>query len=372
MTAEDIAAALAAPIEGPQLHERAAGSRSACLVVDDLARPTRVAEILPHVLKELDSAGLSRDSITILVATGSHGGLSDPELARKIGHEAFETCRVESHDCRERVAGTGIQYGDAELQVNPSFLQSDFKLVIGSVLPHSFAGYSGGAKLVLPGLADLTSIARSHKFVQLGLRGGNNPDENRFRTEAESIARQLGLEFAICVVPGGNGETVGLYAGDLVAAHRAACRAAQDVYRTPIQKTYDCAILNAFPKDIDLVQAENAFIAWKTARQPVVADGGVIVLASAASTGIGTHGLFEPGGQSYRPPQPKRWLRNRELWIYCPSLTADEVHTLYWDGYPAFSAPEALAAALQKRLPADASIGVFPCAPIQQVDDRRN
>ena len=102
-------------------------------------------------------------------------------------------------------------------------------------------------------------------------------------------------------------ETVGLYAGDVTLAHRHACRHAGEAFATDLHDTYDAAFVNAFPKDIDLIQAESAFVAWKTASVPVVREGGVVVLSSAASTGLGQHGLFEPGGVSYRPPRPKRW-----------------------------------------------------------------
>ena len=110
-----------------------------------------------------------------------------------------------------------------ELKINRTFLQSDIKVGVGSVLPHSFAGYSGGAKLMLPGLADLQATARSHKFVQMGLRGGRDPNQNRFRLEIEQLARQLGFQYAVCIVPNSRRETAGVVCGDVVAAHRRAC-----------------------------------------------------------------------------------------------------------------------------------------------------
>jgi hypothetical protein len=215
------------------------------------------------------------------------------------------------------------------------------------------------------------SIQRSHQFVQMGLRGGTNPNENRFRLEAERIARELGLQFAICVVSGAGRETIGLHAGDLVTAHRRACYQAAEAFATELHGTYDCAIVNAFPKDIDLIQAESAFTAWKTVRSPVVKEGGVVVLTCAAPMGRGRHGLFEPGGVSYRPPHPQRWLKGRELWLYTPNVPAAEVHELYWDGYPVYHDGAALMSALAERLPMDAKLAVFPCGPMQVVRDLR-
>jgi len=369
---EDIRAALELPIESPSPRELAAGCSSACVVVDDLARPTRAGDVLEPLLKQLAEGGLSADAVRIVVATGSHGALSEEQIHWKVGAKIASQCRVECHNAREGLAGTGILYGKKELRINRTFLEADLKIAIGSVLPHSFAGNSGGAKLVLPGLADIDATARSHKFVQLGLRGGSDPNENRFRRETEQLARQIGLKFIVCVLTNSKRQPTGVYAGDPVAAHRQACAASRDACGTQLRATYDCAVLNAFPKDVDLVQAENAFVAWKTATSPVVREGGVVVLTTAASEGLGRHGLFQPGGVSYRPPVKKRALGERELWLYVPSLTTKEVHQLYWDGYPVFHEAGALREALAERFPGGANAAVFPCAPMQQVDDRRN
>ena len=229
-----IAAAIASPTDSKPLPELATGRSSACIVVDDMARPTRASEILTPVISALLSAGISESKIDIVVATGSHGSLSPREIAWKVGDDISTRFRVQSHDCRSGLAVTGIPYGDQELQVNQTFMNADLRIAIGSVLPHSFAGYSGGAKLILPGLADLPSISRSHKFVQLGLRGGADPNANGFRTEAERIARQLGLEFVVCVVTGPARETTGIFGGDIVGAHRAACHFARSAFATPL------------------------------------------------------------------------------------------------------------------------------------------
>ena len=368
---DELVAAIDHPVAGPTLTELATGKQSACLVVDDLARPTQASEILLPILERLHDSGIKKDRIDIVIATGSHGSLSEEEASWKVGADIAHQYRVQSHNCRSNLAGTGVMYGDQELQLNRTFLEAGVKVAIGSVLPHSFAGYSGGAKLMLPGLADLTSISRSHKFVQLGLRGGADPNENRFRTEAENIARQMGLEFIVCAVTNAARETVGLHAGDVVEAHRSACRQARDVFSTPLDKTYDCAVLNAYPKDCDLVQAANAFVAWKGLRRPVVKDEGVVALATAASHGVGKHGLFDPNGVSFQPPRALRHLRGRDLWLLTPNMPREQVHKLYWEGYPVFHSVNELRSALADRFPHHADVAVFPCAPTQQVDDRR-
>lgn len=369
---ERIEAALQRPIASPPLAELARGHRTAAIAVDDLARPTRAADVLPALIEQLENAGLNKSGITVLVATGTHGPLTPEQLERKLGPDVAKAVRVEVHDTCTSTVPTGILYGKEPLRINRTFLESEVKLTVGCVLPHSFAGYSGGAKLLLPGLADVKATARSHKFVQMGLRGGGDPNENRFRLESERLARELGLAYTVCVVPNSRRQTAGVFAGDLVAAHREACRAAARAYATPLRATYDCVILNAYPKDVDLVQAENALVALKTARAPVVHDEGVLVIATAASEGLGRHGLFAPGGHSYRAPRPKRALGQRELWLYAPGVTEAEARQLYWEGYPFFHDGAALYEALEKRFPGSARAAVLPCAPMQQIDDYRS
>jgi len=366
-TADEIESAIHNPVHSPTLEELGRNSRTACLVVDDIARPTRTYEILPPIVRQLQLAGIAEDNIRIVVALGSHGPLSTEMLTAKLGADAIDRFQIECHDCRNGLVPTGIPYGDRELLVNRTFWESDLKIGIGTILPHSFAAFSGGAKLVVPGLVDIDSIARSHKFVQMGLRGGSDVNQNRFRQEAEQIARSLGMKFSVSVVVNIERATTAVVAGDVVAAHRLAVEIATETFRTDVDRVYDCAILNAWPKDIDLIQAENSLVALKSARRAIVGDKGLYVLTSAASEGIGRHGLFEPGGVSHMAPREKRGLMGRDLWIYSPGVSEEDIATLYWSGYRAFTSVAHLEDALRARFGRKASIAVLPCAPMQQV-----
>lgn len=366
-TVDEIEVALLNPVDSPPLEKLAQNCRSVCLVVDDIARPTRTYEILPPILQQLRSAGIADNEICIVVALGSHGPPTRDMLTAKLGAEALSRFRVECHDCRQGLASTGIQYGEQELLVNRTFQLADLKIGIGTILPHSFAAFSGGAKLVVPGLVDIDSIARSHKFVQMGLRGGSDANKNRFRQEAENIARRLGMQFCVSVVVNLERVATAVVAGDVVAAHRRATEIATKCFRTDVDGVYDCAILNAWPKDTDLIQAENAFVALKTARRSIVRDGGLYVLTSAASEGIGCHGLFGPGGVSHVVPRRKRGLGSCDLWVYSPNVSEKDIRTLFWDGYRAFSDSVQLETALRARFGATASVAVLPGAAMQQV-----
>jgi nickel-dependent lactate racemase len=355
------------PIDSAPLAELARGKKSACIAIDDLARPTRTAKILPHVIDALHAGGLADASIRIVVATGTHGPPDADRLAEKIGPGLLPRISVETHDPHGGLAVTDLLYGGRPLRINRTFLAAELKIGIGCALPHPFAAYSGGAKLLVPGLSDLDATDRTHKFVRMGLRGGTNPDNNQFRLEIERIARQMGYEFAICAVPNRTCETAALFAGDLVSAHRRASVAAARIYATRIDKPCDCLILNAYPKDGDLVQALGSLATLKMAPRPIVREGGIVVLTAAATLGIGTHGLFAPGGANYREPAPRRDASKYELWLFAPGVTEMEARQMHWKEDPFFPNAEALALALQRRLGDAAHAAIIPCAPLQQI-----
>lgn len=365
-TSKQIGEAIANPIEKDRIREAASGARSACIAVDDLARPTRAGDVLPLILEELNAAGVSPAQCSIVIAVGTHGALSEQQIEAKIGAEALGSgAAIEIHG-PDKLAGTAIQYGDQELQINQSFLEADFKLGVSSVLPHSFAGFSGGAKMMLPGLSNLEATVRSHKFVQMGLRSGSGLEKNRFRNEIERLARKLGFEYTVCVLSDSRRRTNGVYAGDIVSAHRVACAEATKQFESVTRGVFDAMVLNAYPKDTDLVQAENALIAFKSSGFGVVKESGVIVICTAASE-LGVHGLFAPGGASYREPAPNRALRGRDLWIFAPNLSTETVRKRYWVGYRHLKSTLELEKALIEKVGAGSRVGVLPTAPMQQI-----
>ncbi len=359
-------AAIRSPLGTEPLQELARGCRTACVAVDDLARPTRTSDLLPIVIRELQAAGINDEAISIVVATGTHGPPPVELLRAKVGGELPERIRVECHRPEISVP-CGVTYGNQPLRLNETFLKADLKLAIGCVLPHPFAAYSGGAKMVIPGLSDIQAAKRSHKFVQMGLRGGNNPDENRFRTEIETLAIKLGLRFVLCAVVNGDRRTVGLFAGHPVAAHRAACRMASRVFATSVKKQYDVAFVNAYPKDIDLIQSRTAFGILRSGLHPLVHENGLYILSTAASEGLGRHGLFGPGGACYQPPRRLRILAGRDAWIYAPSVSREEAARVFWSGYRHFQTREALLGALKERFGHALRMAVVPNAPMQKL-----
>ena len=125
--------------------------------------------------------------------------------------------------------------------------------------------------------------------------------------------------------------------------------------------------MGAFPKDSDLIQAENAWVCLKSLKRPIVREGGIYVIATAASEGLGRHGLFDPTGVSYRQPQEKRALKGRPVWYYAPGVREEQARQFIWEGYPLHDDPRQLIRELEAALPRQARVAAVPCATMQQL-----
>jgi nickel-dependent lactate racemase len=365
-TPQQLQEALAAPLEFSSLSEWCAGKNRVAIAVDDVARPTQAAPLLDLLLDLLAEQGIGPSQVAIVIGGGTHSPPDGLRIEAKLGVRASRQLRVEVHDPHGDLADTGLPYGDRTLRINRTFFESPLKICLGSVLPHPFAGYGGGAKMLVPGLSDVPTTDRTHKFVLMGLRGGTNPNQNRFRTEIEQLVQPLGPILAVQCVPNVRRETCAVFAGDLVAAHRAACEFAAKAYATPIAGQYDGLILNAYPKDVDLLQSQGALVALKTLPRSPLREGGVAVLTTAASTGVGVHELFGPGGLSQRPPRPLREFQGRELWVFAPGLQSNDLRWYFPDEVRFFGDSSQLIGALSDRLGPQARVGVALSAPLQQ------
>lgn len=363
----EIAAALEHAIDSPALTQLAENKKRVAIAIDDLSRPTPAGEILPILLTKLRESGIGYEQINIIISLGSHSALTPEQIELKVGREVAQLVRVENHDCNRHLIDTGTKVGQTPVLLNRTFASADLKILLGSVVPHAFAGFSGGAKMVLPGLANIESIEWTHKAVLLGLRGKTGTLEgNRFRAEFERVARHVGVQFSINVVVNSRREIAGLFAGDVEGAHRQAATFARQIYATALPAgPLDVIICNAYPKDDELLQAENAFMFHHTAPANYLKEDGLVLLVSACTLGMGQHGLFGPGQRLHRQPMRKGFLGHRQVAAFMPGVNADEFHEVYWEGYPHFQTWDATLEFLQQSYPHDARIGILPCSSIQ-------
>ncbi len=363
--------ALRDPVGTQPLRTLAAGARRACIVVEDPARPTRLSGVLRAVLDELIAAGVSADAVTVLVATGAHHWAEPAPIEAKLGLSFGGLAQPRLHlhtpdDCVD----SGVSLDRVPVRLNRHFLDSEVRVLIGSVIPHPFASYSGGAKNVLPGIADPESTMYTHKLVRLGIGLTTDPDTNRFRRKIEATVRELEISCCICCVPTAEGEPVGCWAGDLVAAHRKAAELASACYTRQLSGPVDVLILNAYPKDMDLVQSRAALACLPRALDRILRRDGVVVLTTAAPYGARGHGLFSPGGLLHAEPKPEARLAGRELWLYT-TAPEEAVRQVFWSRYKVFHSRDQLCDALAERYGERATVAVLPCAPMTRLTSPR-
>ena len=364
LTPAELDSALDHPVGAPSLGVLAAGKRRAVIAIDDMTRPTRTAPLVSRVVSRLLAAGMTLDSITVLIAVGAHQAATPEDVHGKVGDLASRV-RVVSHDPIDGVASTGVLLAGKPVSVNREFLASDLRIGIGGVMPHPFAGFSGGGKIVLPGLSDLDGVVRSHKYALMGFGGGLNVEGNRFRGDMERAVREIGLDWSVNVVLNGLCETAALVAGDFVEAHRAAAGRALEIGATAAPpQPLDALVLNAYPKDSELLQVEAALVAVRAGMTQWTRPAAPVALIGACPSGVGSHQLFGPGGRLFRKPTRKSYLGDRMLHVVSPATRDDVPRAAFWEGYPYHERWESCVAAFAAALPARPVVGFAFCGPL--------
>ncbi len=162
-----IGEALENPVGCPPLSRLAEGAKRVAIVFDDMTRPTPVSDILPVVLGPLEAAGINRDDVSLIPALGTHGALTNHEYRKKLGHEVVRNYPIYNHNPYENCEFVGDTDTGVPVYLNKEYLACDLRIGIGCITPHVHAGFGGGAKLVLPGIAGIETITAFHRDVQM-------------------------------------------------------------------------------------------------------------------------------------------------------------------------------------------------------------
>ena len=364
LSAPALTNAVRQPLDSRPLRELAAATSSAAIAVDDITRPTPIAEVLPILLSELE--GIAPQNIKILVALGAHRPMVRTELERKLGVAIVDEFDIEQHHPYENLIDLGRSSRGTPIWLNRSFCEADLKVSVGGVMPHPYMGFSGGAKLVVPGLAGIDTLQANHQPAVTGISGGlANPDVEA-RQDVEEIALKAGLDFTCNVVVNSRREIAGLFCGHPVTAHRAAARFATDVYATAAPDApYDVVCLNAYPKDGELLQVGNALNCYRTSRGPLLKRDGTLVITACCQLGRGYHSLHGPGMRLHRAPTAKPYLEGREVAFFSPNLNERDFRVSFAPADRLFTSWEQLSSYLDAKHRDPVSIGVFPTAPLQ-------
>ncbi len=295
---DEIRRALRTPIGTKPVRELAKGAKKVVLVADDNTRLTPADKIIPLLLNELNAAGVRDEQVTVIIALGTHRPMTDAEILAKYGDETVRRVTVKNHNFRdpELMVDLGTTPNGTHIKVNREAVEADFKIGIGSIVPHYIPGFGGGAKIVQPGISAEQTTAETHLLSTCEPRSFLGIRENPVRIELNSIARAVNLNTIVNTVLNCHGEVAGVFYGDVVEAFNAGVELARDVYSVELPEVADIVVASSFPCDIEFWQAHKALYPADLA----VKAGGVIILATPCYEGVSvTHAdILEITGES--------------------------------------------------------------------------
>jgi nickel-dependent lactate racemase len=296
--------ALREPVAGPPLRELVRPGQTVAISACDGTRPQPRHLMIPAILAELD--GITRlEDVVILVATGTHRGNDDRELREMFGDQVVNSVRIVNHDARATgdLVFAGVHGNNVPVWLNRRWLEADVRITTGFVEPHFFAGFSGGPKLVAPGLAGLDTVLVLHDAARIadpratwGVIGGNP-----IHDDIRAIAAATGVTFSLDVVLNADQEIVAAFGGELLAMHAAACTAARQAAMRPVPAPFDVVVTtnSGFPLDQNLYQAVKGMSAARQVARP----GGAIICAAECRDGFPDHGSYRSVLASASSPQ---------------------------------------------------------------------
>ncbi len=376
--------ALDTPVAGPPLKQLATGKRSAAISVCDITRPAPNREVLPPLLARLEGAGIARGRITILIATGLHRPATEAEIGEICGAGVAGKYRVINHRARQLAEHRylGDTASGTPVFIDERFLSADLHITLGFIEPHLMLGFSGGRKLIAPGLAaeQTIKVLHSSKFMRDSRAVEGSIEGNPLHRELLEIARMARHDFLVdAALARGTGQRpiAAVFAGEPVAAHRQGVKFVSQVMLETLEEPVDAIITTSagYPLDLTFYQAVKGI----TAASHVVKPGGKILLLAECAEG--------PGGAEFSEMLAKhpsdrgfmdeiagaavvvdQWQLEKlalvtgkaEVLYYVPGLPRQYYASLWGKAY---ATPEAAIGALTSSLPPNAHIALIPEGP---------
>ena len=301
ITPKRIKAAFENPIGSPKLRELARGKNKVAVIFDDVSRPTRVADLIPCILRELVAAGISEQAVRFICAIGAHGAHTYNDFQKKLGQKIMDRFPVYNHNVYENCTYVGQTSQGTRLCVNSEVMSCDLKIGVGSVIPHPQSGFGGGGKIVLPGIASIESIEAFHLLEIKAREGGwggtvgpGNYLENPMVKDFNEAAKMTGLNFKIDTIINGSGEPCAIFAGEPEAEYYAAVKFAVPHYSTKPVPGADVVVVNTYCK------GSEAIVGLIIGIQMLMEKGGDLVLIMDCPAGQVVHYLLGSFGVETR------------------------------------------------------------------------
>jgi len=385
-----LAQALQTPIGQKPLRQLAFGKTTAAISVCDITRPAPNRVVLPHVLRELAAGGISRENVTVLIATGLHRPATEAEIAEILGPQLHGTLRVVNHHAKELSEHRflGNTASGTPVHIDERFVEAGLHITLGFIEPHLMLGYSGGRKLIAPGLAaqETIKVLHSPKFMRDARAVEGSIADNPLHRELLEIARMARHDFMVDVALTRDRKIAQVFAGDPERAHAKGVEFVSRTMLETIEGPVDTAITTCagYPLDLTFYQTVKGI----TAAQHIVKPGGRILVVAECAEGAGAPEFVEMMKRfgsdrdflkhiDGNPVTVDQWqleklalvTQSKRVLFYAPGLPAEFDATLWG---PRFGSIDAALAALVEGLPAKARVAVIPEGPyvLARVADR--
>ncbi|MCD8254520.1 MAG: nickel-dependent lactate racemase [Oscillospiraceae bacterium] len=280
----EVRRALQNPIASPPLRDIVKAGEKIAVISSDITRPMPTYKVMPAILDELYAAGVRPEDITLVLALGSHRGHTEEERRHLAGERAFAEIRCIDSDPDDCVHMGQTRRG-TPVDITRVVAEADRRICLGNIEYHYFAGYSGGAKAIMPGVSTRAAIQCNHSMMVRPEACAGRLAGNPIREDIEEAAALCGVDFILNVVLDEHKEIIKAVAGDVTAAHREGCAFLDTLYAVKIPRRADIVIVSqgGAPKDLNIYQTQKALDNAKHA----VRDGGIVILVGSCAEGFG-------------------------------------------------------------------------------------
>lgn len=347
-----VAEALRSPIASPSLQQLAQGKKDAIIVISDITRPVPNALLLPAITAQLEAAGIERERITILIATGIHRPNEGAELERLVGKAMVERCRILNHFSKrqEEMVLVGEIGDGVPAYVNRHYVEAELKILTGFIEPHMWAGFSGGRKSILPGISSVQTLQFMHgpEMVAHPKTAYGVLEGNPFHQAGLAIMAKAGADFILNVTLDTSKQVTGVFAGDPVKAHLVGVEFLSRHCIHSLEEPLDFVVTTnaGAPLDCNLYQTAKGLSGVSGATR----KGGVILIATECLEGFGSEEYRAVFEHATTPAafieklmkkeffMPDQWcaqetyqvMLKNEVWVYTHGIDAETLRRFHF------------------------------------------